>query len=222
MRRVFVDPARVNLRKAARATLVVPFVFAVLVVVRATTPAALFAAFGSFAALVFADFGGRTPSSLRAPTSASWWSVRSLVALGTRLRRHRRTRRSSSCWSSRSRSSFSGALGGYFAAGVQCRDPRLRARGDAARRSSAEPGGTRARVGRSVSRVAGVAAVDALARPPAGPGPRRRRHRAARGGRRPRRCPPPTRDSRRARAAATPRCDRARRGRLPARRQHRA
>ena len=60
MRRVFVDPARVNLRKAARATLVVPFVFAVLVVVE-NNPAALFGAFGSFAALVFADFGGALP-----------------------------------------------------------------------------------------------------------------------------------------------------------------
>src|SRR4051812_1573311 len=48
----FQDPSRVNLRKATRAAVGVPAVFA-LFVVTGNTPSALFAAFGSFSALVF-------------------------------------------------------------------------------------------------------------------------------------------------------------------------
>ena len=114
MRRVFVDPARVNLRKAARATLVVPFVFAVLVVVE-NDAAALFGAFGSFAALVFADFGGALPRRFAAYLGLL--VVGSfLVALGSAF--------ADTVYPAvlvmlvvAFALSFSGALGGYFAAG---------------------------------------------------------------------------------------------------------
>ena len=59
------DPNRVNLRKAARASLVVPTVFAIFVVA-GNSAAALFGAFGAFAALVFSDFGGPLPRRFRA------------------------------------------------------------------------------------------------------------------------------------------------------------
>ena len=62
---MFEDPARVNLRKAERATIIVPVPFAVLVVT-GNTPSALFGAFGSFAAIVFADFGGGLARRFRA------------------------------------------------------------------------------------------------------------------------------------------------------------
>jgi uncharacterized membrane protein YccC len=62
---VFVDPHRVNLRKAARATLVVTVLFAALVAL-GDDSVALYAAFGSFAALVFADFGGPAAGRIRA------------------------------------------------------------------------------------------------------------------------------------------------------------
>ena len=92
MRRVFVDPARVNLRKAARATLVVPLVFAFLVVVE-NAPAALFGSFGAFAALVFADFGGaRRPPEI---AHSARQKRRARGAISVRASWSRRTRRSS-------------------------------------------------------------------------------------------------------------------------------
>ena len=114
MRRVFVDPARVNLRKAARATLVVPLVFAFLVVVE-NAPAALFGSFGAFAALVFADFGGA-----RRRRFAAYLGLLAvgalLIALGTAF--------ADTVYPAvlvmlvvAFALSFAGALGGYFAAG---------------------------------------------------------------------------------------------------------
>jgi hypothetical protein len=47
------DPHRVNLRKASRAAIVVPAVFALMST--GNEPSALLSAFGSYAALVFAD-----------------------------------------------------------------------------------------------------------------------------------------------------------------------
>jgi hypothetical protein len=52
------DPHRVNLRKASRAAIVVPAVLALLMST-GNEPSALLSAFGSFAALVFADYGAR-------------------------------------------------------------------------------------------------------------------------------------------------------------------
>ncbi len=110
----FTDPNRVNLRKAARACLVVPGVFAVFVVA-GNSAAALFAAFGSFAALVFSDFGGPLPRRFRAyvllavvgalldalgTAAADTVVVAMVVTLVVVFV-----------------VSFSGALGGYFAAG---------------------------------------------------------------------------------------------------------
>ena len=55
------DPDLVNLRKATRAALISTGLFAVAIEVIGNAPLALFASFGSFAALVFADFGGPLP-----------------------------------------------------------------------------------------------------------------------------------------------------------------
>ena len=77
----FQDPNRVNLRKASRAALVVPTVFALLVVT-GNTPSSLFAAFGSFSALVFSDFGGPRLRRFRAYLLLAVVGA-ALVALGT-------------------------------------------------------------------------------------------------------------------------------------------
>ena len=77
----FQDPNRVNLRKASRAALVVPAVFALLVVT-GNTPSSLFAAFGSFSALVFSDFGGPRLRRFRAYLLLAVVGG-ALVALGT-------------------------------------------------------------------------------------------------------------------------------------------
>ena len=111
---MFVDPARVNLRKAARATVVVPALFALLIVT-GNTPSALFGAFGSFSALVFADFGGALPRRFRAYCAlAIGGGV--LVALGTAC--------ADTIWPAVVATlvvafavALCGALGGYFAAG---------------------------------------------------------------------------------------------------------
>jgi uncharacterized membrane protein YccC len=80
---VFQDPNRINLRKAARATLVVPGVFAVLVA--AGNPAsALFGAFGAFSAVVFSDFGGPRRRRFGAYLAAAVVGG-VLLALGTAL-----------------------------------------------------------------------------------------------------------------------------------------
>jgi uncharacterized membrane protein YccC len=114
MRRVFVDPARVNLRKAARATLVVPLVFAFLVVV-GDTPSALFGSFGAFGALVFADFGGALRRRFAAYLGLLAVGAL-LIALGSAF--------ADTVYPAvvvmlvvAFAVSFAGALGGYFAAG---------------------------------------------------------------------------------------------------------
>jgi uncharacterized membrane protein YccC len=114
-RPVFGDPDRVYLRKATRAAVVVTALFA-LVVTFADEPVALFAAFGSFAALVFADFGGPLDARLRAYGGLLLGGA-VLVALGT------------ACADNTLAAvvamvvvgfgtTFLGALGGYFAAGA--------------------------------------------------------------------------------------------------------
>ena len=86
-----------------------------LFVVTGNTPSALFAAFGSFAALVFADFGGPLPRRLRAYLVLAVVGA-ALVALGTAC--------ADTIWPGvvvtlvvAFAIAFSGALGGYFAAG---------------------------------------------------------------------------------------------------------
>ncbi len=110
----FHDPNRVSLRKAVRATLVVPGVFAVFVATGNST-AALFGSFGSFAALVFADFGGPLRRRFRAYLLLAVIGG-GLAAVGTAF--------ADSTWPALAVTlfvvfavAFSGALGGYFAAG---------------------------------------------------------------------------------------------------------
>ena len=76
------DPGHVSLRKAARAAIVSPLLFAVLDVGFDQEITALFAAFASFAALVFCDFGGPLPWRARAYGAVLVVGV-PLVALGT-------------------------------------------------------------------------------------------------------------------------------------------
>ncbi|HZP27950.1 MAG TPA: FUSC family protein [Acidimicrobiia bacterium] len=78
------DPGRVNLRKASRAALVATGLFALAVEVIGNAPLALFAAFGSFAALVFADFGGPLPRRFAAYLGLAGAGA-VLVAVGTLL-----------------------------------------------------------------------------------------------------------------------------------------
>ena len=108
------DPNRVNLRKAARATLVVPGVFATFVA-SGNDAAALFGSFGAFAALVFADFGGPLPRRFRAYLLLGVVGG-GLAAVGTAF--------GDTTWAAFAVTvvvvfgvTFSGALGGYFAAG---------------------------------------------------------------------------------------------------------
>jgi uncharacterized membrane protein YccC len=63
---VFDDPGRINLRKASRAAIVVPALFAIATQAFDDDVAALFGAFASFAALVFCDFGGPPRGRARA------------------------------------------------------------------------------------------------------------------------------------------------------------
>jgi uncharacterized membrane protein YccC len=108
------DPHRVNLRKASRAAVVVPGVFALLVIT-GDEHSALFAAFGSFAALVFADFGGPLPRRFRAYVGLAGVGA-ALLALGTAC--------ADTIWPAVGVTlvvafvvPLCGALGGYFAAG---------------------------------------------------------------------------------------------------------
>jgi uncharacterized membrane protein YccC len=78
------DPERVNLRKALRATIVASGLFALAVEVIGNEPLALFASFGSFAALVFADFGGPLPRRFAAYLGLLGAGA-FLVAVGTLL-----------------------------------------------------------------------------------------------------------------------------------------
>ncbi len=60
------DPGMFVLKSALRAAIVTPLAFALSLVVIDSKPMALFAAFGSMALLVFADFGGPRRARLRA------------------------------------------------------------------------------------------------------------------------------------------------------------
>jgi uncharacterized membrane protein YccC len=111
---VISDPGRVNLRKASRAAIVSPVLFAVILVGFDAEITALFAAFASFAALVFCDFGGPLPARGRAYAAVLAVGV-VLVALGTVV--------SDSTASSVAVMAvvafavvYLGALGGYFSA----------------------------------------------------------------------------------------------------------
>ncbi len=77
LRRFVHDPERLNLRKAGRAVIVTPLVFAFATEVLDDLPLALYAWFGSFAALIFADFGG--------PARRRFGSYLGLVAVGAVL-----------------------------------------------------------------------------------------------------------------------------------------
>jgi uncharacterized membrane protein YccC len=109
------DPHRINLRKAGRAAIVVPAMFAAFVIA-GDEPAALFAAFGSFAALVFADFGGPRGRRFRAYVGLAGIGV-VLLTLGTAF--------ADTIWPAVVVTlvvafvvPLTGALGGYFAAGT--------------------------------------------------------------------------------------------------------
>jgi uncharacterized membrane protein YccC len=108
------DPNRINLRKAARACIVVPAVFAVFVVA-GNSAAALFAAFGSFAALVFSDFGGPLRPRFRAYALLAVVGA-VLLVLGTAVE-DRVAVAVPVTLVVVFLVAFSGALGGYFAAG---------------------------------------------------------------------------------------------------------
>jgi len=109
------DPGLASLKSAARAAIVMPAVFAFADQVMAQPQAALFAAFGSFAMLVLASFGGPPRSRFTAYLSlAAAGAV--LVPLGTAC--------SGNAWLAAGAMAvvgfgilFSGVLNGYFAAG---------------------------------------------------------------------------------------------------------
>ena len=108
------DPNRINLRKAGRAAIVLPLVLAVGVAT-GNDAAALFASFGALAALVFSDFGGPLPRRFRAYVALAVIGGL-LVALGSAF--------ADTIYPAAFATgvvafliAFSGALGGYFAAG---------------------------------------------------------------------------------------------------------
>ena len=76
------DPGRVALRKAARAAIVIPLVLAVADKVIQQPQTTIFAAFGSFAVLVFADFRGAPPVRLLRYLGLAALGA-GLIALGT-------------------------------------------------------------------------------------------------------------------------------------------
>jgi uncharacterized membrane protein YccC len=111
----FRDPNRVNLRKALRATFVVPVLFAIAVAAD-NDAAAVFISFGAFAALVFSDYGGPLRRRFRAYVLLAIVGGL-LVALGTAC--------ADTVWPAVVMMlvvafvvSFSGALGGYIASSV--------------------------------------------------------------------------------------------------------
>lgn len=79
------DPGRVNLRKAARAAIVMPAVLAVGIEVLDNPSVGLFGAFGAFACLVFADFGGEPVALRLRPYLLLGVVGAALVAVGTVL-----------------------------------------------------------------------------------------------------------------------------------------
>jgi uncharacterized membrane protein YccC len=81
------DPGGVALRRAVRVGVVTPLVFWVLLEVANSPEAATFGAFGSFALLGFADFGGRAWPRARAYLLLGTTGA-VLVALGTVLSKH--------------------------------------------------------------------------------------------------------------------------------------
>jgi uncharacterized membrane protein YccC len=111
----FADPGHFALRAAARAALVMPLVFAFAMEVIGGVDVATYAAFGSFSILVLADFGGAWRPRLRAYLVLAATGL-ALIALGTLCSRDP--------WLAAGATAvvgflvlFSGALGGYFAAG---------------------------------------------------------------------------------------------------------
>src|SRR5262245_63626838 len=76
------DPGRVGLRRAVRAALLIPAAFAVAELVIRNPHVTIYVAFGCFALLVMADFGGprRTRAAAFAVTTLAGAA---LVALGT-------------------------------------------------------------------------------------------------------------------------------------------
>jgi uncharacterized membrane protein YccC len=111
----FADPGHFALRAAARAALVMPPVFALAKEVIGNVDVATYAAFGSFSILILADFGGAWRPRLRAYLALAAAGL-TLIALGTLCSRDP--------WLAAGATAavgflvlFSGALGGYFAAG---------------------------------------------------------------------------------------------------------
>jgi len=109
------DPGLASLKSAARAAIVMPAVFALADQVIAQPQAALFSAFGSFAMLVLASFGGPSRSRFTAYLSLAVAGV-VLVTLGTAC--------SGNAWLAAGAMAvvgfvilFSGVINGYFAAG---------------------------------------------------------------------------------------------------------
>ncbi len=76
------DPGLFVLKSAVRAAIVVPLSFALAMLASADKQAALFAAFGSMALLVFVDFGGSRRSRLRAYLGLMLTGA-ALIAIGT-------------------------------------------------------------------------------------------------------------------------------------------
>jgi uncharacterized membrane protein YccC len=114
-RLVINDPGLASLKSAARAAIVMPAVFAFADQVIAEPQAALFAAFGSFAMLVLASFGGPPRSRFTAYLSLGVAGA-ALVPLGTAF--------SGNAWLAAGAMAvvgfgilFSGVINGYFAAG---------------------------------------------------------------------------------------------------------
>jgi uncharacterized membrane protein YccC len=112
----FSDPGLAALKSAARAAIIMPAVFAVAYQVIRQPQTAIFASFGSFAILVFADFSGSPRSRLTAYLSlAATGAV--LVVAGTLCSRN--------AWLAAAAMAavgfvilFAGVINGYFAAGA--------------------------------------------------------------------------------------------------------
>lgn len=109
------DPGGMALRRAARTAIVLPLVFGLCLVVLDRKDMAVFAAFGSFALLALADFGGPTRTRATAYLTATAIGA-ALVALATPV--------SDRPWAGAllmvlvgAVLAFSGVLGGYASAG---------------------------------------------------------------------------------------------------------